>query len=567
MSFGKYLFGLVFVFASVALSSTEFGRFADSYFDEYLSKYPTFATATGFHQYDGDIEDYSKKGVTRHLAWLNDRLKALESFDTHKLSPSDLIDSKILANNIRAQIFDSQEMRGWERNPDYYSSGITQSAYVIISRGFSPEEERLKSLISRERKMPQALVEARANLKNPPKIYTEVAIEQVAGNIAFFESDVPKAFSSVTDKKLLGEFGKTNKALIAALKEYQSYLKKDVLPRSKGDFRIGAEKFQKKLLYDEMVALPLDQLLKIGFENLKLNQDRFVEVAKRLDPKRTAKEILAELDTDHPLPENLLSSVKAVNETLVKFLKDKSIVTLPSEVRPIVEETPPFMRALTFASMDTPGPFETKAKEAYYNVTLPEKDWPKARIDEHMAGFNRGTILSISVHEAYPGHYTQFLWLQGVPSKVRKLIGCSSNAEGWAHYSEQMMMDEGFAKDDLKMSLGQIQEALVRNARFIVGIQMHTGKMTYEEGVKFFVDEGYLSKANAERETKRGTSDPTYLYYTLGKLEIFKLREDYKKLRGKSYTLKDFHDTFLSQGFPPIPIVREIMLGSVGEVL
>ena len=177
-----------------------------------------------------------------------------------------------------------------------------------------------------------------------------------------------------------------------------------------------------------------------------------------------------------------------------------------------------------------------------------------------MAGFSRGTIISTAIHEAYPGHYVQFLWLQQVPSKVRKLIQVSSNAEGWAHYCEQMLLDEGYGGGDPKLRLGQLQDALLRDARYIVGISMHTGKMTYEQGIDFFVKEGYQTRANAERETKRGTSDPTYLYYTLGKLEILRLRDDYKKKRGAQFTLKEFHDRFLQQGAPPLSIVRRAML-------
>src|SRR6202045_919344 len=224
------------------------------------------------------------------------------------------------------------------------------------------------------------------------------------------------------------------------------------------------------------------------------------------------------------------------------------------------------MRALTFASMDTPGPYETVAKEAFFNVTLPEKNWRPERVEDFMGAFNRGTILSTAVHEAYPGHYVQFLWMQHIDSRVRKLIGASSNAEGWAHYTEQMMLDEGYSNDP-KMRIGQLQDALLRNARYIVGIEMHTGMMSFEQGVEFFVKEGYQTHSLAVVETKRGTSDPTYLYYTLGKLEILKLRDDYRKLRGAKFTLLDFHDTFLAQGFPPIKIVRRAMRGNDSPVL
>jgi uncharacterized protein (DUF885 family) len=228
---------------------------------------------------------------------------------------------------------------------------------------------------------------------------------------------------------------------------------------------------------------------------------------------------------------------------------------------PIVEETPPFMRALTTASMDTPGAYEKVATEAFFNVTLPEPGWKPAQVEEHLEMFNRGTIISTAIHETFPGHYVQFLWTRRLPTKTRKLLYASSNVEGWAHYCEQMMLDEGYAKGDLKLRLGQLQDALLRDARYIVGIQMHTGVMTMDQGIDFFVKEGMQVRALGERETKRGTADPTYLYYTLGKLEILKLRKDYGK------PLLQFHDDFMKQGGAPIKIVREALLGNHSPVL
>jgi uncharacterized protein (DUF885 family) len=316
-----------------------------------------------------------------------------------------------------------------------------------------------------------------------------------------------------------------------------------------------------------MVDIPLDRLLAIGYQDLRRNQAEFVKTAARIDPKRSPEQTLEQMENDHPQAGQLLDAFRSILDGAKSFLEQKRIVTIPSPVPPIVEPTPPFMRALTTASMDTPGPFEMVAKEAFFNVTLPESAWPATRVEEYMRGFNRGTIFATAVHEVYPGHYTQFLWLRQAPSKVRKLIGCSSNAEGWAHYGEQMILDEGYANDDPKLRLGQLQDALLRNARFIAGIQMHTGKMTLDEAVEFFVKEGRQVRPVAEKEAKRGASDPTYLVYTLGKLEILKLREDYKKLKGANFSLQEFHDSFLRQGFPPIKIVRRAMLGNDSPVL
>jgi uncharacterized protein (DUF885 family) len=226
--------------------------------------------------------------------------------------------------------------------------------------------------------------------------------------------------------------------------------------------------------------------------------------------------------------------------------------------------------------MDTPGPFEKNATEAYFNVTLPDPSMTPAQVEGYMHSFNVGTVISTAVHEAYPGHYVQFLFLPQAPSKVRKILSANTDVEGWAHYCEQMMLDAGYgqpgagAKDEREskfLRLGQLQDALLRNARFIVGIEMHTEKMSFDQAVEFFQKEGYQSKETAMVETKRGTSDPTYLYYTLGKLEILKLREDVKKRDGAAFSLQKFHDEFLQQGFPPIRIVREAMLGDESPTL
>ena len=545
-----------------------FAALADRYFTEAVFKFdPVAGTAAGFHQYDRLLPSGSRAEIDAEIAALKKFLGEAQQFGSTGLSPLAAGDRELVISQIQGTLLELEQIRPWETNPDTYSSSSSNAIFVIMSRSYAPPAERLKSAIARERLIPRVFDSARANLKNPPRIYTEVALEQLPGIVSFFEKDVPSAFEKVTDKALLAEFHQANQGVIDALKKYEQYLKSDVLPRSKGDFRIGAENYRKKLLYDEMVDTPLERLLEIGFENLRQNQAEFQRVSKQINPNRSAAESLKELEKDHPAPDKLLDTFRGTLGGLKDFLQTHHIISLPSPVLPIVEETPPFARALTFASMDTPGPYEEVAKEAFFNVTLPEPGWPKQQVEEHMEAFNRGTVISTAVHEVYPGHYTQFLWMKQAPTKVRKLIGCSSNAEGWAHYSEQMMMEQGFGKNDPGLKLGQLQDALLRNARYIVGIEMHTGKMTYEQGIDFFVKEGYQTRANGERETKRGTSDPTYLYYTLGKLQILKLRADYKKLKGSQFSLQEFHDSFMQQGFPPIKIVRRAMLGNDSGVL
>ena len=557
----------------------QFEKVSDEYFDQVYFRYqPTQGTQVGYHQYDTQLEDYSRKSIDAEVAALKDFEKRIEA-----IHPEDAVadfvprsDREIVLSTIHSRLLTLETIRPWEKNADNYSSACANGAFVLMERKFAPPDDRLRSLIAREKQMPALLAAARVNLKNPPHVYTEIAIEQLPDIVSFFEHDVPTAFADAHDPALKAEFAQTNAAVIAGLKDYLNWLKTDLLAKSNGDFRIGADAFSKKLHYDEMVDLPLDKLLEIGWADMRKNQAHFIEVAKELEPDKDTRAVLEELGENHPAPDHLLDAFRATFDGLVSFIRANHIVTIPSDVRPIVEETPPFMRATTTASMDTPGPFETHATEAYFNVTLPDPSMTPAEVEGYMHGFNVGTVISTAVHEAYPGHYIQFLCLPQAPSLVRKLLGANTDVEGWAHYTEQMMLDEGYgqpgagARDEREskfLRLGQLQDALLRNARFIVGIEMHTGKMSFDEAVAFFQKEGYQSKEGAMVETKRGTSDPTYLYYTLGKLEIMKLREDMKKKQGAAFSLEKFHDDFLKQGFPPVKIVREALMGDDSPTL
>jgi uncharacterized protein (DUF885 family) len=493
---------LIFLVAGVCLAQkrdSEFNQLADRFFDEVVFRYdPVQGTQAGFHQYDAMLPSGSRADIEAQTAALHKFEQEVEGFDARGLTPTAAADRELVLAQIRGQLLSLEVIRPWEKNPDVYSSGVSSAVFVVMSRNFAPAAVRLKSVIAREKLMPRLFQSARENLKNPPRIYTEIALEQMPGIVSFFQNDVPAAFKDVSDGALMAEFQKTNQGVVDALNSYAAFLKTDLLPRSQGEFRIGAETYRKKLLYDEMVDIPLDRLLEIGRANLRRNQEEFTRVAAQVDKSRTAEQILNEAMLDHPAADKLMQSFRDVLSGLREFIEKNRIVTIPSKVPPIVEETPPFERA---------------------------------------------------------------------PTKVRKLMGCGSNAEGWAHYTEQMMLDEGYGKGDLKLRLGQLQDALLRNARFIVGIQMHTGKMTVDEAVEYFVTEGYQVRPVAEKEAKRGTSDPTYLVYTLGKLEILKLREDYKKMKGDKYTLQGFHDAFLGQGYPPVKMVRRALLGDDSPVL
>ncbi|MGO8787690.1 MAG: DUF885 domain-containing protein [Terriglobia bacterium] len=548
-------------------NAADFNHLVDSYFDFHFQFHPKEATAAGFHQYDTKLEDYSRSSREGEISNLRTFGAELDHLDPSKLPAESSGDLAFLESTIKARLLELQVIQMWRKDPNLYVGDATESAFVIIKRSFAPPEDRLRSVIARERQIPGVLLAAHENLSNPPKIYTQIAIEQMPGIIEFFQKDVPGAFLGIKDAALWTEFQRANADVVKALENFQLFLQDNLLPKSRGDFRIGEDNFRQKLLDEEMVNIPLDQLLKIGYADLRRNQQRLKETAVLIAPNADPRAVLASLEKDHPPPDQLLPAFRNLLVSLREFIEAKKIVAIPSPILPILEETPPFMRATTTASMDTPGAYESQATEAMFNVTIPQADWTPQQVEDWMEGFNRGTILSTSIHEAYPGHYVQFLWVKRLNSKVRKLLYCNSNVEGWAHYTEQMMLDEGYGGGEPKLRMGQLQDALLRNSRFIVGIEMHTGNMTIDQAKEFFVREGYQVPAVADIEAKRGTTDPTYLVYTLGKLQIMKLREDYKKKLGPKFSLQDFHNRFMEQGGVPLIIIRRAMLGDNSPTL
>ena len=459
-----------------------------------------------------------------------------------------------MISSIHSQLLELENIQMWKKDPDSYTSGVTDSIFLLMKRNFAPPEDRLRSVIAREKQFSNAFAAARENLQNPPRIYTEIALEQLPDVIGFYRNDVPAAFSQVKDAKLLAEFNASNQAVPSPKSEsYQKFLHDTLLPRSNGEFRLGAETYRKKLLYDEMVDIPLDRLLEIGIRQ-SAGQPEVDERDRGADRSQARRRGCAGRSASRIIPRRTSSCKRSA--TLLAACSSsswrKKIITIPAgAMPPSLEDTPPFMRATTEASIDTPGPYETHDNHALFNVTTPDPKWPPAHIEDWMKGFNNSMIPGVAIHEVFPGHFVQFLWINQSSSKVRKLISCGSNAEGWAHYTEQMMLDEGFGNGDPRLRMGQLQDALLRNARFIVGIKMHTQGMTLAQAEEFFVNEGYQTASVAKVETKRGTSDPTYLVYTLGKLEILKLRDDYRKMKGPDFSLMEFHNRLMQQGGVP----------------
>ena len=553
-----------------ARPSPPFPAFVEDFFRAGFEYRPSSGTAAGFHDYDAMIDDYSAEAFQKRIRSLHEFDARLADLRKPNLSESDAIDAELIDNAIKSELLDLEGLQTWKQNPMGYVSAPGEAIDGLMKRNFAPPKERLRSVVARLKGVPATLAAMRKNVTNPPKEFTDIAVRLADGSTGFFKDTIAAWAKDAAegDDALLKTFAAVNTPAADSMREAAAWLKKDLLPKSTGNYAIGSENFRRKLLYDDMVDLPLDKLLAIGETNLAKDYAAFVETARRIAPGKTPMQAMNVLNEDHPAEADQLAFTGRTIDAARQFLIDKQIITLPNDLRPIVKETPPFARSGSFASMDTPGPFETKATEAYYYVTPPEKDWDAKHKEEHLRGFNQTVMDMTTVHEAYPGHFTQFIYISQFPTKTRKLISANTNAEGWAHYSEQMMLEEGFGNGDPKMRLAQLEEALLRDCRYVVGIRMHTRRMTVEEGAKLFVEKGLQQPANAYEEARRGTYNPTYLYYTLGKLQIYKLREDYKRAKGAAFTLRGFHDEFVKAGPMPLRLMRHVLLpGDTGSLL
>ena len=572
----RFLILLAFSAANAVFAAqpqdAEYEAVAEEYVKTYLAAHPLRGTALGFHEYDGKISDYSRLALDAELSRLRRFDDRLAKFDPAKLSPKQSIDLRILQAAVKHDLFEMQDMAVFERNPMVYARAGDVNVY--IKRNFAPLEDRVRSLVAIESQIPNILIAAQTNLDEKlPKPFVELAIQIARGSADFLKKDLVAAVSGLKDEQLRVAFQTANRKAANALSDYATWLEREKLPKATLDFALGDEKFRRFLAQTELVDLPPQKILEIGMTQLKAEQEAFAEAAKKIDPNKPAIEVFKQIQSEHPASDKLIPDISKDLDKIRKYVVSRRLVGIPTEVRAKVKETPQYLRTTSFASMDTPGPFEKRATEAYYYVTPTEEDWPEKEKEEWLTAFNYYTSDVVSIHEVYPGHYVQFLHLNASPaSKVEKMFGSYAFIEGWAHYCEKMMIDEGFggpsnsspSEDDVKQAakyrMAQADQALLRLCRLCVAIKVHTLNMSIDDATKFFQDNCYYEPKPARQEAMRATFDPGYLNYTLGKLQILKLRDDYKAQQGDEFSLQKFHNELLSHGMPPIRLLREIML-------
>jgi uncharacterized protein (DUF885 family) len=549
------------------IASEPLPHFVDDLLGYLHEAHPTHATFDGVHTHDDLLEDLSAHAVEAEAHALSGYLRRLDEINPAGLTEVERLEHRMLISHLRGRMFELEEVRTWERNPQLYADVLASSLATQALFTHASADERARRVLSKLRQVPRLVQAARDNIKDPPGIFVKVGIETWRGALTFVDQELPRAFSSVDDLHLLGDLADAQTEASQALGSYIEYLETSVAPRARASFRLGRDKFEQKLRFEEGLSVSVDKLLAIGMRELKATQDAFRTLAGRInggDPMEAWSRTKAE----HPGPGELIPAGRQHVDELVTFIERHALVSVPAAEPITVARTPDFYR-WSFASMWTPGPFESRPTRAYYYLTDVDPSWTLERQVEHLRDYNYPTLWSISIHEVYPGHFLHYQHLRRVESKVRKsiLFAPGSFVEGWAHYCEQMMVEAGFHRDDYGVKLGQLAEALIRLARFIVGIRLHTEDMSVEQGVRFFRDEAFMEEAGARREAERGTFDPTYLVYSAGKLMLLKLRQDLKQAQGKAFSLRAFHDTLLGNGTAPFWLHRQLMLGGDGDLL
>jgi uncharacterized protein (DUF885 family) len=543
------------------IASEPLPHFVDDLLGYLHETHPTHATLDGVHTHDDLLEDVSRHGIDSEAHALAGYLRRLDEINRDALTEVERLEHRMLTSHLQARMFELEAVRTWERNPQFYSDLLASSLAGQTLFSHAPAAERARRVLSKLRQTPRLIQSARDNIKEPPGIFVKVGVETMRGALKFIDEDLPRAFADVDDLHLLGDLADAQTEASHAVRGYVEYLETDLAPKARASFRLGRDKFEQKLRLEEGINLPLDRLLAIATRELAQTQEEFRSLAGKSNGG-DAMAAWAKTKALHPAPGELVATGRRQLDELATFLERQKIISLPSGEPIAVAPTPDFYR-WSFASMWTPGPFESKPTRAYYYLTDVDPSWPPERQDEHLRDYNVPTLWSISIHEVYPGHFLHYQHLRKVESKARKsiLFAPASFIEGWAHYCEQMMIEAGFGRQDPSIKLGQLAEALIRLVRFIVCIRLHAEDMSVEQGVRSFREEAFLEEGSARREAERGAFDPTYLVYSVGKLMLLKLRQDYRAQQGKAYSLRSFHDTLLGQGTAPFWLHRRLMLG------
>jgi uncharacterized protein (DUF885 family) len=588
------LSGLIFLTlfncARKGAEDRKFKALVDEFLDAYFKANPVSATYIGEHKYDSLLDDFSPEAIQSEQRQLRLFLEKMATIDTTKLNDTNRVDFKILDNETHSQLLQSEELKPWEKSPVMYNYVVGGSINSLITRDFAPWDERLKNVLSRLKQIPRLLEQAQVNLKEPSEIATNTAIRQNKGAIELIKNELSKVLEEAPDLKdsLVAESQK----VVSALEDYQKFLENDLLPRSKGDFRLGKELFEKKLKYTLQSDLSSDEIVKRAEEEFIRVRKRMYEIALPLRAKYKGvddqlesviykavldklkdhpevhdmvesviiKEVLDEIARDHPQKDELLAVCRQIMKELEDFVKEKDLVDLTG-INPLeVEWEPEFSRGVAIAGLDAPGPLD-KNQKSFYRVSPIPDDWTKEQVESYLKEYNNYMLRDLSIHEAMPGHYVQLFYANQYPSLVSSIFGNGPFIEGWAVYSERMMVNAGYMNFDPRFELQQLKMYLRAVINSILDAKIHVGNMTKEEAIKLMTEGGFQEMSEAEGKWVRACLTSTQLStYFVGIQEILDLEKAYKEKVGEGFSQKEFNQQLLSHGAPPVRFLREIIL-------
>ena len=544
----------------------ELERLSERLIREHWDFYPTAGSRIGKHEFDGRLPDLTPANISRRKTEIRRGLSALQPLLTESLDSETTLSLRLLESFQQRELFTFEELQPLENNPMRQAGFLNVGNYV--RRDYAPLEDRLRSASSALKQVPDFLSTVAAALRDDlSRHIVDMSVESYAGMAQFYRNDLLSFAAQVSDREIAADFTASIGSAAKALDEFVDQLRTRSRATDNG-FAIGNELYSRMLATGEGLDLPLQRVQSVGQANLQENLGRIREVAASIAPDKSVQQIVDEISRTHPTAQGLIPDTRELLEDIRQALLDHDVISLPSEDRCQVVETPAYMR-YAFAAMDSAGALETQATESFYYVTPVEEYWSPEQAEEWLSKFDYNTLRIISIHEVYPGHFVHHLhnrYGRTLPL-VNRVATSYAFTEGWAHYTEQMMLETDYGAGRPELLLTQLLEALVRNCRYMCSLAMHTENMTVDEATRYFMDNAFMAEYPARREALRGTFDPGYLNYTLGKLMILKLRGDFRNNHNGSFTLKGFHDRLLSYGAPPLPLLRKVMLPEAGTPL
>jgi uncharacterized protein (DUF885 family) len=550
-----------------------FPALVDEYLDAFALRHPSIAAGNGLHAHDDRLEDFRQPAIRDEIADLHRFKSRFDAIEIGTLSADQRVDRQIALGLIDAWLLELETLQNWRRNPMQYADAISNGVHNLMTMESAPADERARQIVAKLAGVPILLAAARTNINNPPRVFAERAVRMLRGTSSLLETDLFLAFSSLSSSSRMRDLRGAADAARASLNEYASFLQRDVIPRASGSFAIGADALRARFHAEELIDLPVDGLLAIGVRELKTTQQAFTDAARKVNAGLPVAQVWEHVLADHPRRGQLVAAAERAMNDLVAFITARGLVALPPNEKVIVAAAPEY--DLGLASMHASPPLEGAPVKSYYYITDAREEWPADQQEAWLRKFNVATLSDITAHETYPGHFVHSVFMRQTPGKIRRIwIGLnpfpqpSSGQDGWAHYAEHLVIEQGFHADDPRYQLAQLSEALTRICRLIAGIRLHTGAWSIDDAARLFENEAHLPGPAARQEAERGTYDPTYGGYFLGKIALLKLRDDYRRHTGSAFNLREFHEMVLKNGIAPWWAQRQLMRpGDTGAVI